>query len=525
MLGSLISTPLFLAIIGSLLIAWDISKKDKKPVVVVTGLVFLGLMVLVRLKIAFAQGAFFGLFTGIASNMGVALLVSAGYLAVRKSKAKPFFVLGILALGVSLALTIVGKVLGVRSTPGNQTQELAIEGWNTAYGDVNNASLLLELGPDDNISEIWPILENYDVQTELAFPGLTLEMDEDLAQVILVFGDADELDELMEELRLDTENVDHVAINTPVSLDPLPSSPSAEWKRKRPIVANDPLSKSQWTLEAIDASAVHETLREHKPVRKARVAILDTGVESKHEDINSVFVSTPGNTDKHGHGTHCAGIAGAATNNELGMASLNWNGDYIDILSYRALGSDGMGSLETIAQAIIDAARNDADVISMSLGGFSLAPPKVIKDAVEFALDRGAIVVAASGNSNQDAKNHMPSNVEGVISVSAVDQNGNKAKFSNTNTSLTRPIAAPGVDVVSLIPGDDYGPKSGTSMATPVVSGLLGIMRSLNPELSASQAYTILKETGVSLKDSDKVGRMINADAAINAVLELKEPM
>ena len=207
------------------------------------------------------------------------------------------------------------------------------------------------------------------------------------------------------------------------------------------------------------------------------------------------------------------------------MASLNWNGDYIDILSYRALGSDGMGSLETIAQAIIDAARNDADVISMSLGGFSLAPPKVIKDAVEFAMDKGAIVVAASGNSNQDAKNHMPSNVEGVISVSAIDQNGNKAKFSNTNTSLTRPIAAPGVDVVSLIPGDDYGPKSGTSMATPVVSGLLGIMRSLNPELSASQAYSILHDTGVTLSDTDKVGRMIDADAAINAALDLKEAL
>ena len=207
------------------------------------------------------------------------------------------------------------------------------------------------------------------------------------------------------------------------------------------------------------------------------------------------------------------------------MASLNWNGDFIDILSYQALGSDGMGSLETIAQAIIDAARNDADVISMSLGGFSLAPPKVIKDAVEFAMDRGAIVVAAAGNSNQDAKNHMPSNVEGVITVSAVDQNGNKAKFSNTNTSLTRPIAAPGVDVVSLIPGNDYGPKSGTSMATPVVSGLLGIMRSLHPELTAAQAYTILHESGVTLDDSGKVGRMIDADAAVNAVLELRQAM
>ena len=69
MLGSLFSSPLLLAIIGSMLIAWDISKKDKKPIVVITGLVFLGLMVLVRLKIAITSGTFLGLFTGVASNV------------------------------------------------------------------------------------------------------------------------------------------------------------------------------------------------------------------------------------------------------------------------------------------------------------------------------------------------------------------------------------------------------------------------------------------------------------------------
>ena len=406
------STPLLLALIGSLLIAWDISKKDKKPIVVIAGLAFLGLMVLVRLKIAISQGgAFLGFFTGIASNMGVALLISSGYLAVKKSKAKPFFVLGILALGLSLVLTIVGSVLGIKSVykPGKVLAEYEIQKMLERAEELRNrvyeSSILVELGPDDHLTEIMPLFADYDVSFTKAFPGLSLHMDADLAQVYLIKGDTEELEKLMEELRLDTENVDHVSFNTPVNLDPLPSSsPSTTWKKKRPIVANDPLSNSQWTLEAIDASAVHEILKENKPVRKARVAILDTGVESNHEDINTVFIDTPGNTDKHGHGTHCAGIAGAATNNELGMASLNWNGDYVDILSYRALGSDGMGSLETIAQAIIDAARNDADVISMSLGGFSLAPPKVIKDAVEFAMDRGAIVVAASGNSNQDAK-------------------------------------------------------------------------------------------------------------------------
>ena len=101
MLGTLFSNPLLLAIIGCLLIAWDISKKDKKPVVVITGLAFLGFMVLARIKIAIASGALWGIFTGVSYDMGIALLLSAGYLAVRKSKAKPFFVLGVMALILS----------------------------------------------------------------------------------------------------------------------------------------------------------------------------------------------------------------------------------------------------------------------------------------------------------------------------------------------------------------------------------------------------------------------------------------
>ena len=508
----MLSTPLLLAIAGSMLIAWDISKKDKNPAVVIAGLFLLGAMVLVRLQIAISSGAFFGLLTGLASDFGIALWLSAGYLTVRKSKAKPFFVLGTLSLILAVALGIVGRVFGLTSEPRSAFEALS-----------ETSSMLVELGPDDSIDEVEALIDRYAVDVEKAFPMVTLTMDEDLAQVYLIYGDSEELGDLYNALLEDIENVDHISMNTPVFLNPpKPNSPKTDWRHKRPIVANDPLTESQWALDAIDAAAVHEILQEQKPVRKARVAILDTGVESKHEDIEDVFIKTPGSTDKHGHGTHCAGIAGAATNNDLGMASLNWNGEYVDILSYQALGSDGMGSLETIAQAIIDAARNDADVISMSLGGFSLTPPKVIKDAVDFALDRGAIVVAAAGNSNQDAKNHMPSNVEGVISVSAVDQNGNKASFSNTNMSLTRPIAAPGVDIVSLVPGSGYEPKSGTSMATPLVSGLLGIMRSLHPELTASEAYQILNETAAPLADSDKIGKMIDGDAAINAVLALK---
>ena len=112
----------------------------------------------------------------------------------------------------------------------------------------------------------------------------------------------------------------------------------------------------------------------------------------------------------------------------------------------------------------------------------------------------------------------MPSNIDGVISVAATDENGRKASFSNINTKLGRPIAAPGVNIMSLEPGGSYGLKSGTSMATPLVAGLLGVMRSLNPSITADDAYRILHETGQSGADVDRTGRIIHAADAIQQV-------
>lgn len=496
MLDFSLSTPAIFAILGCLLVAWDISKKNKNPWTVITGLVCIALMGFTRLV---TSPGILSLATGVFTDMAMGLWSGAGLLLFRRAKAKPFVILGALALGLAFLLGSIGKVFHVETS--------------------NADTFLLELGPDDSIDEITPVLRSRGLVAEKAFPTVSLAMDEDLAQVYIVSGTRANMQRAMDALRLDTENIDHVEWNEAYGLD-LPANDATVDFKATEILENDPLAGDQWALDAINGHDVHRMLQDMTPVRKARVAILDTGVDGDHEDITGVFESTPGNVDKHGHGTHCAGIAGAATNNNIGMASLNWNGEFIDILSYQALGNDGMGSVEMIAQAIIDATQNNADVISMSLGGFALAPPRVVKKAVNFAMERNAIVVAAAGNSNQDAKNHMPSNIEGVITVAATDQNGNKAKFSNTNTSLTRPIAAPGVDIVSLIPNQDYGPKSGTSMATPVVSGLLGIMRAVNPELTAEEAYAILHETGVTVDDSPRIGRLINAREAVNAALD-----
>ena len=324
----------------------------------------------------------------------------------------------------------------------------------------------------------------------------------------------------MQELGRDSENVDHTELNFSVSLSE-PMAEAGSDQETETLLENDPLAPSQWALNAIHGHEAHAILKDLSPVRKARVAILDTGVDAAHEDLNSAFSNSPATFDLHGHGSHCAGIAGSATNNGIGMASLNWEGRFIEILGYQALNDQGTGTIEMISQAIIDATKDKADVISMSLGA-KAETPKVISDAIAFARRNNVIVIASAGNANEDAKDHMPSSVEGVIVVSAVDENLEKAKFSNTNTSLKRPITAPGVNILSLKTGGGYVQMSGTSMSTPVVSGLVGIMRSLNPDLTESEVYDILESTGRSVRDSARIGKLIDSEAAITTVLNTK---
>jgi thermitase len=285
-------------------------------------------------------------------------------------------------------------------------------------------------------------------------------------------------------------------------------------------LADDPQLTAQWGLGIAGGEGVHELLNTIEPEKQAVVAILDTGVDAAHEDIQGVFESSPGNSDGNGHGTHCAGIAGAATNNGLGIASFNWNSRFVRVRGYRALAASGGGSAESVAQSIVDAVRDGADVVSLSLGSWSPTPPKVETDAVQYALRNGVFVVAAAGNSSSDAREQAPANIEGVIAVAAVDQNGRRARFSNRNDRLSRPIAAPGVGIVSLKPGNEYVALNGTSMATPFVSGLLGVLRAIDPELTADEAYALLHDTGRTGPDAGRVGRTIRGDEAIRTLVE-----
>ena len=485
--------------IALLLIAIGIGHKGNGSWVILAGFALAAGAVIARL---WSGGGAVQIGIELLRDTGISLLLAAAYMGVRKlaESARPFVILGMASLILS------GLLFGAKYL------------WQSIWLR-DTQSILVELGPDDSIGEIEEILNRYAQSWERAFPTVSLSEDVDLAQVYLIQVSLRNLNPIMDALWADAENVDHVEVNTDVSLL-LPPSGQAPIPSSTAVLGDDPYVGMQWGLDAVQAHEAHAILKSANPVRKARVAILDTGVESIHEDLQAVYAEGIMD-DVHGHGTHCAGLAGAMTNNGLGIASLNWEGRFIELLGFRALSGNGQGSLEQIAQAIIDATRAQSDVISMSLGSKSEVQPRVLVNAVEYALDRGVIVVASAGNSNEDAVSHFPSNIDGVIAVAAVDQDLGKAEFSNMVGNLSRPLAAPGVDLYSSFLDGQYKPMSGTSMATPVIAGLLGVMRSVNPVLTSQEAYIILHETGTELSDTPITGRLVNAAAAISSTAEL----
>ena len=195
----------------------------------------------------------------------------------------------------------------------------------------------------------------------------------------------------------------------------------------------------------------------------------------------------PGNPAGN-HGTHCAGISNGVTNNGTGIASISWN------LTLMPVCADQNNTLEYGWDGIIYAAENGADIISNSWGGFlySIASQEVI----DYATGLGSIVVAAAGNNNNDDV-HYPSSYLGVISVASVSVDDTKAAYSSFGPGVD--ISAPGGGleggILSTLPGNNYGLSSGTSMATPLIAGCFGLLKSYHPAWSNEQLINQLLGT------------------------------
>lgn len=208
------------------------------------------------------------------------------------------------------------------------------------------------------------------------------------------------------------------------------------------------------------------------------IAIVDTGVDLTHPDLAGKivggydFVNNDANpNDDNGHGTHVAGIAAASSNNGTGIAGVSWGAR---IMPVKVLNAGGGGTFANVAAGIAWAADNGAQVINLSLGGTSAST--VLEDAVNYAYNKGVVLVAASGNTGANFVLY-PAHYPNVIAVAATDSTNTRAGFSNFGPEID--LVAPGVSIYSTFWGGSYTYLSGTSSSTPFVSGLAAILRGI----------------------------------------------
>lgn len=328
---------------------------------------------------------------------------------------------------------------------------------------------------------------------------------------------------------------------------------------------SDPLSWGQYGLRRVQAKQAHDITTGHKTIP---VAIIDTGIDMDHPDlIDNIWVN-PGedlngdgqiqnnernrrddddngqiddfygwdfvDDDNHpedevdiegyenpGHGTHVAGISAAATNNELGVASIGYN---CSIMVVRT----GSINIPYGYDGIEYAARTGAQVINCSWGGGGGG--RFGQEVVTYAHEQGALVIAAAGNDNRSAR-HYPSAFSNVVAVAATDSNDLKASFSNYGNWVD--LSAPGYQILATTLGRNYGRKSGTSMASPYAAGVAILLRAAYPGLEIEHIEMLLLEGADDIDDinpdyRDELGLgRINALASLNLgprpVLEVSE--
>ncbi|WP_323192828.1 S8 family peptidase [Halostella sp. PRR32] len=272
-----------------------------------------------------------------------------------------------------------------------------------------------------------------------------------------------------------------------------------------------------WGIDRVDADVAHAN---GETGAGADIAIIDTGIDSDHPDLQAnlgegkAFVKCRGNPrmcrqpwdDDNDHGTHCAGIADALNNDE-GVVGVSTEAT---LHAAKVLDKNGSGSYSDIAAAIEWTADQGYDVGSMSLGG---SASSTVRDACQYATDRGVLLVAAAGNDGPctDCVGY-PAGYDTVVAVSATSEDDSLANFSSTGAEVE--LAAPGEDVYSSIPGG-YDTFSGTSMACPHVAGAGGQLMANG--YTNDEARQRLRDTAedIGLGDNEQGAGLLDVAAAL----------
>jgi len=296
------------------------------------------------------------------------------------------------------------------------------------------------------------------------------------------------------------------------------------------------------------------------------IAVIDTGVDYNHPDLAANIWTNPNeipgdnidndnngyvddvrgwdfaNNDKDPmddnlHGTHVAGTIGAIGNNGVGVAGVNWR---VKIMPLKFLTGDGSGTLANAISAIIYGANKKARVMNNSWGGGGFS--QALQDAINYANNAGSLFVAAAGNdgTDNDASANYPSNYElpNVVAVAAIDHKGDLAVFGTGGGggicgcggnviglpgsnfgATTVDLAAPGKDILSTALKNGYMKLSGTSMATPHVAGVAGLLFAQFPTWTHLQVKARLLatvETSSGLQGKMVTGGRVNAQRALS---------
>jgi subtilisin family serine protease len=295
--------------------------------------------------------------------------------------------------------------------------------------------------------------------------------------------------------------------------------------------AGDPLRPSQWGLDLIGADAAHGTSTGGGAV----VAIVDSGVHAGHPDLAGRLVAGRDVVDRddvpqdgHGHGTHVAGIVGAATGNGVGVGSV---APGASLMPVRVLDDAGEGTTATVALGIDWAREHGAHVINLSLGSevplIGAAPGDEVDAAIRRALAAGIVVVAAAGNNGVPIC-EQPAAAEGLLCVGAVDRRRQRSYFSSFGRGLG--IVAPGgsglpmkgEDILSTVPpglydGREYEEMAGTSQAAPHVAGVAALLvaRGLRGPAAVRRILDTATDLGAPGADAEYGHGLVNAGAAV----------
>ncbi|MBB6451418.1 subtilisin family serine protease [Geomicrobium halophilum] len=268
----------------------------------------------------------------------------------------------------------------------------------------------------------------------------------------------------------------------------------------------------EWHYEMINAPDAWEVTPGSNEVTHA---VLDTGIDDTHESLGDYvdtnlgrsFVGDGTTMDRQGHGTHVAGTIAS-------YGSVSGVMQEASLVPVKVLGDDGTGSMFGIIEGVLYAADIGVDVINMSLGGGGYN--QIFDEAVQTAVDEDSIVIAASGNEYRSSISY-PAAYDSVIAVGSVDSDGTRSSFSNYGNGLE--VMAPGSNIYSTLPNNRYGTLSGTSMAAPHVAGVAGLMRSVDSNLSVSEARSIMNDTAQEAGNEFEYGNgIVDALAAVQAV-------